>query len=54
MRRRGNYCDNGVAESVFASLKTEEGQQPYDNQASAYQAIARAIHGVSISTRLHS
>ncbi|QII28964.1 IS3 family transposase [Stenotrophomonas maltophilia] len=54
MSRRGNCWDNAVAESFFATLKTEEAAQPYSSREQASQSIAAYIHGFYNPARLHS
>ncbi len=54
MNRKGNCCDNAVAESFFAALKNEEVTGIYDTKADAHAAIASYIHGFYTPTRLHS
>jgi len=54
MSRKGNCWDNAVAESFFATLKTEEVTQPYNNEADAHAGIASYIHGFYNPSRLHS
>lgn len=54
MSRKGNCWDNAVSESFFATLKTEEVTQPYENEAAAQAGIASYIHGFYNPHRLHS
>lgn len=54
MSRRGNCWDNAVAESFFATFKTEEAAQPYSSREQASQSIAAYIHGFYNPARLHS
>lgn len=54
MSRKGNYWDNAVAESFFATLKNEEAIGVYATKAAAHAAIAGYIHGFYNPTRLHS
>lgn len=54
MSRKGNCWDNAVAESFFASLKTEEADGVYESKAQAAQSIASYIHGFYNPIRLHS
>lgn len=54
MSRPGNCWDNAVAESFFATLKTEEAAEPYASREQASQSIAAYIHGFYNPTRLHS
>jgi transposase InsO family protein len=54
MSRRGNCWDNAVAESFFATLKSEEATGVYASKAAAHAAIASYIHGFYNPTRLHS
>jgi putative transposase len=54
MSRKGNCWDNAVAESFFATLKSEEVTGIYDTKADAHAAIASYIHGFYNPTRLHS
>lgn len=54
MSRKGNCWDNAVAESFFATLKTEEATRTYATKAEAHAAIASYIHGFYNPTRLHS
>ncbi len=54
MSRRGNCWDNAVAESFFATLKTEEATSTYETKAAAHAGIASYIHGFYNPTRLHS
>jgi transposase InsO family protein len=54
MSRKGNCWDNAVAESFFATLKTEEVREPYLTKAQAHVRIADYIHGFYNPIRLHS
>lgn len=54
MSRKGNCWDNAVAESFFATLKSEEASRPYLTRDDARAGIARYIHGFYNSERLHS
>ncbi|MBN7830401.1 transposase, partial [Stenotrophomonas maltophilia] len=54
MSRPGNCWDNAVAESFFATLKTEEAAEPYASREQASQSIAAYIHGFYNPARLHS
>jgi transposase InsO family protein len=54
MSGKGDCWDNAVAESFFATLKTEEATQPYETKAAAHVGIARFIHGYYNPVRLHS
>ena len=54
MSRRGNCWDNAVAESFFATLKSEEAAAPYPTRKDASQSIATYIHGFYNPARLHS
>lgn len=54
MSRKGNCWDNAVSESFFATLKTEEITQPYENEHAAHCGIADYIHGFYNPLRLHS
>lgn len=54
MSRRGNCWDNAVAESFFATLKTEEATGVYETKDEARRSIANYIHGFYNPTRLHS
>lgn len=54
MSRKGNCWDNAVAESFFATLKTEEARGVYETKAAAHAGIASYIHGFYNQTRLHS
>ena len=54
MSRKGNCWDNAVAESFFATLKTEEVCEPYPTKADAHIGIADYIHGFYNPVRLHS
>lgn len=54
MSRKGNCWDNAVAESLFASLKTEEATGVYPRKAQGHASIASYIHGFYSATRLHS
>jgi len=54
MSRKGNCWDNAVAESFFATLKTEEVTQPYETKQDAHRGIASYIHGFYNPVRLHS
>jgi len=39
MSRRGNYWDNAMAESFFATLKNEEANGVYDSKDQARKSI---------------
>ena len=54
MSRKGNCWDNAVAESFFATLKSEEASRPYLTRDDACAGIARYIHGFYNSERMHS
>ncbi|QNA97279.1 IS3 family transposase [Stenotrophomonas maltophilia] len=54
MSRPGNCWDNAVAESFFATFKTEEAAEPYASREQASQSIAAYIHGFYNPARLHS
>lgn len=54
MSRKGNWWDNAVAESFFATLKNEEVTCVFDTKADAHAAIANYIYGFYNPTRLHS
>ena len=54
MSRKGNFWDNAVSESFFATLKAEEAIEPYETKQSAHSAIAQYIHGFHNPVRLHS
>ncbi len=54
MSRKGNCWDNAVAESFFATLKSEEAIAAYPTRAHAHLAIANYIHGFYNPTRRHS
>jgi len=54
MSRKGNCWDNAVAESFFATLKTEEVVRPYEDDIAAHLGIASYIHGFYNPNRLHS
>lgn len=54
MSRKGNCWDNAVAESFFATLKSEEITEPYENLQAAQRGIASFIHGFYNPVRLHS
>lgn len=54
MSRKGNCWDNAVAESFFATLKTEEVTEPYETKQHAHRGIADYIHGFYNPVRLHS
>jgi putative transposase len=54
MSGKGNCWDNAVAESFFATLKTEEVTAPYLTKLDAGVGIAGYIHGFYNPIRLHS
>lgn len=54
MSRKGNCWDNAVAESFFATLKSEEALRLYATKQEAFVAINDYIHGFYNPTRLHS
>jgi putative transposase len=54
MSGKGDCWDNAVAESFFATLKTEEVSKPYPTKADAALGIAGYIHGFYNPIRLHS
>lgn len=54
MSRKGNCWDNAVAESFFATLKSEEITAPYETKRDAHCGIADYIHGFYNPVRLHS
>ena len=55
MSRKGNFCDNAVAESFFSSLKKERiKKQIFKNRKLASDAIAEYIDEFYNRTRRHS
>lgn len=54
MSGAGNCLDNAMAESFFATLKSELDQRVFVSRAAAHQAIARYIDGFYNPTRMHS
>lgn len=54
MSNPGNCLDNAMAESFFATLKTELGIVTFASRADAHRAIAKYIDGFYNPTRLHS
>lgn len=54
MSCRGDYWDNAVAESFFATLKNEEATGVYETKAEAHAAIVSCIHNFHNTARLHS
>jgi putative transposase len=55
MSRKGNCCDNAVAESFFSSLKKERiKKQIYKNRELAVADVAQYIESFYNSTRRHS
>ncbi len=53
MSRKGN-CWDAIAESFFATLKSEEITEPYENLQAAQRGIASFIDGFYDPVRLHS
>lgn len=54
MSNPGNCLDNAMAESFFATLKTELGMDTFATRADAHRAIAKYIDGFYNPMRLHS
>lgn len=54
MSNPGNCLDNAMAESFFATLKSELDRRAFSSRAQAHRAVARYIDGFYNSTRLHS
>jgi putative transposase len=54
MSNPGNCLDNAMAESFFATLKTELGCRVFASRAQAHRAIAQYIDGFYNPVRLHS
>jgi transposase InsO family protein len=54
MSRTGNCYDNAVAESFFATLKTECATTQFTSKAEARSAIFEYIEGWYNRQRLHS
>ena len=54
MSNPGNCLDNAMAESFFATLKTELGCRVFASRADAHRAIANYIDGFYNPIRLHS
>jgi len=54
MSNPGNCLDNAMAESFFATLKTELGCRVFASRADAHRAVASYIDGFYNPVRLHS
>jgi len=54
MSNPGNYLDNAMAESFFATLKSELECRVFPSRAEAHRAIAKYIDGFYNSVRLLS
>ena len=54
MSGKGNCYDNALAESFFATLKTEEADSPYETRQQAITSIFRYIETFYNPNRRHS
>jgi len=54
MSNPGNCLDNAMAESFFATLKSELERRVFVSRGEAHRAVARYIDGFYNPTRLHS